>query len=56
MTIFIKTELKKADDQTDIDKYSVAANNTEYLLYVIKINLPYKHYNKIHDDKTIISC
>ena len=38
MTIFIKTKLKKSDDQTNIDKYRVAANITEY--HIIKINLP----------------
>ncbi len=30
MTTFIKTKLKKSDDQTNIDKYSVDANITEY--------------------------
>ncbi len=30
MTIFIKTKLKKSDDQTNIIKYRVAANITEY--------------------------
>ena len=35
MTSFIKAKLKKLDDQTNIDKYSVAANITEY--YIISI-------------------
>ncbi len=30
MTTFIKAKLKKSDDQTNIDKYRVAANITEY--------------------------
>ena len=32
MKAFIKTKLKKSDDQTNIDKYRVAANITEYNL------------------------
>ena len=30
MTTFIKAQLKHSDDQTNIDKYRVAANITEY--------------------------
>ncbi len=30
MTTFIKAKLKKLDDQTNIDKYRVAANIIEY--------------------------
>ena len=30
MTTFIKTKFKKSDDQTNIDKYRVAANIREY--------------------------
>ena len=30
MTTFIKTKFKKSDDQTNIDKYKVATNITEY--------------------------
>ena len=30
MTTFIKTKLLQSDDQTDIEKYSEAANITEY--------------------------
>ena len=37
MKTFIKTMFKKSDDQTNIDKYKVAANITEY--HII-INLP----------------
>ena len=29
MTTFIKAKLKKSDDQTNIDRYGVAANITE---------------------------
>ena len=50
MTTFIKTKFKILDDQTNIDKYRVAATITECY---IKINLPYKHHSKIYDDKAI---
>ena len=30
MTTLIKTKLKKSDDQTNMDKYRVAANITKY--------------------------
>ena len=30
---FIKAKLKKSDDQTNIDKYRVAANITEFISY-----------------------
>ena len=30
MVTFIKTKLKKSDDQSNIDKYRVTANITEY--------------------------
>ena len=30
MTTFINTKFKKSDDQTNIDKYRVTANITEY--------------------------
>ena len=30
MTTFIKAKRKKSDDQTNIDKYRVATNFTEY--------------------------
>ena len=30
MPIFVKAKLKKSDDQTNIDKYRVAPNVTEY--------------------------
>ncbi len=30
MTTFIKTKFKISDDQTNIDKYRLAANITEY--------------------------
>ena len=34
MTIFIKTKLKKSDDETHIDKYRVVANIIEYHIIV----------------------
>ncbi len=37
MTTFTKAKLKKSDDQTNIDKFRVTANITEY--QNIKINL-----------------
>ena len=33
ITTFIKTKFKKSDDQTNIDKYRVAANITEFIFY-----------------------
>ncbi len=30
MTTFMKTKFKKSDNQTNIDKYRVLANSTEY--------------------------
>ena len=51
MTTFIKAKLKKSADQTNIDKYEVSANISEYY---IKINLPKNYYSKIHDDKAIV--
>ena len=51
MTTIIKAKLRKSDDQTNIDKYRVAAKITGY-----HINLPKNHHTKIHDCKSIISC
>ena len=52
MTTFIKTKLKILDNQRNIDKYSVAANITEYhiisKLIFLRIIIP--------KDKAIISC
>ena len=42
MTTFIKTKFKKSDDQTNIDKYRVAANIIEY-----QINLHQDHCFKL---------
>ena len=36
MTAFIKTKLKRSNDETSIDKYRVAANITEYQI-VLKL-------------------
>ncbi len=33
MTTSLKAYLKKSDDQTNIDKYNVAANITEYYIF-----------------------
>ena len=33
MTTFIKAKLKKSDDQTNIDKYRVDANNCTYMCH-----------------------
>ncbi len=55
MKTFIKTKLKKSHDETNIDKYRVAANTTEFiskLFFLDQIN----HYYKIPDDMSIISC
>ena len=52
MTTFIKTKLKKSDDQTNIDKYRVAANNTEYHISNHTNN---NHHSIIHDDMAIMS-
>ena len=45
MTTFINTKLKKSDDQTNIDKYRLAAIITEYYI-ISKL-----HLYKIHDYK-----
>ncbi len=44
MSTFIKTKFKKSEDQTNIDKYRLAANITEYhiisKLIFLRIILP----------------
>ncbi len=43
MTTFIKTKLKKSDNQTNIDKYREAANITEYhisKLIFLRVSIP----------------
>ena len=47
MTTFIKAKLKKSDDQTNIDKYRLAANITEYHIISKIINI----LIIIYDDK-----
>ena len=54
MTTLITAKLKKTDDQTNIDKYRVAANIREQVSYYIKINFPQNHHSKVHADKAII--
>ena len=56
MTTFIKVNLKKSDDQTNMDKYTVATNVTKYHNKYIIINLPKNHNFKIRGDKAIILC
>ncbi len=53
MTTFIEMKFKKSDDQTNIEKYGVAAKITEY--YIISKESKY-HPSKIHYEKAIISC
>ncbi len=41
MTTFNKTKFKKSDDQTNIDKYRLAANITEYhIISKLIFNIP----------------
>ncbi len=47
MTTFIIAKLKKSDDQTNIDKYKVAENITEYHIISILIF-------QIYDDKELL--
>ena len=45
MTILIKAKLKKLDDQTNIDKFRVAANITNWLFgFDYRIALLFKRY------------
>ena len=48
----MKMKFKISVDQTNIDKYRLAANIT----YYIKIKLVKNFYSKIYDDKAFISC
>ncbi len=36
MTTLIKVKLKKSNDQTNIDKFKLAANNTEYNIIILR--------------------
>ena len=49
MTTFIKTKVKISDDQTNIDKYRLAANITEY--HIKDNNLTMNHYYKISNSE-----
>ena len=49
-----KNEVKKSDDQTNIDKYRVAADITEY--HTIQKLIYLRIIIKIYGDKAIISC
>ena len=53
MATFIKTKFRVSDDQTNIDKYRLAANFTAYH---IKVNLTKNHYSKNFDDKLHVKC
>ncbi len=48
MTTFIKMKFMKSDDQTNIEKYKVAANITDYHT-ISNFNLPQSHYSKINE-------
>ncbi len=50
MTAFIKTKFKKSDDQTNIDKYRLASNITEY--YILP-NCIRNHHIKFENHKTM---
>ena len=52
MTIFIKAKLKKSDEQTNIWKYRVAANITEYHI-MSKLIFRRIIIQKSHNDKGI---
>ena len=47
MTTFIKNKFKKSDNQTNIDKYRVAVNITEYDIR--------NNYTEIEIDRTILT-
>ena len=56
MTIFIKAKLKKSNNHTNIEKFRVTANVTEY--HIISKSIFFiiiDHHSKIHDHKAIIS-
>ncbi len=55
MTTFIKANLKKSDNQSNINKCKVAANITECHIVSKLIFLRLNH-KFMHDDKAIISC
>ncbi len=55
MTTFIKTKFKISDDQTNIDKYRLAPNITEFHI-MLKFILQRIIIPKIYDDKLIILC
>ena len=46
MATLIKGKLKKSDDNTNIDKYRVAASITEY--HIISNQSSEDHHSKIH--------
>ena len=53
MTTFIKTKFKISEDYTNIDKYRLAANITEYQV-ISKLSLQrINYYSKMYDGKAI---
>ncbi len=50
MTTFIKTKFKKSDDQTNIDKYGVAANIREYHIILYQIKFSIDSFFKFHEE------
>ena len=52
MTTSITTKFKKSDDQTNIRKYRVAANITEYHI-TSKLIFLRKNHSKIYEDKNV---
>ena len=45
MTTFMKTKFNISDDQTNIDKYRLAANTTEYHIIFCGSEIHLKHSN-----------
>ncbi len=61
MTTFIKTEFKKSDDQTNIEKYRILANITEYhiisKLIFIRISIPkFMKIRQLFHVKNVCKC
>ncbi len=52
MATFLKAKLKKSDDQTNIDKYRVAATLTEYHIEDSASNINFKFKWKQIQNKT----
>ena len=48
MTTFIKAQIKKSDDQTNIDKYRVAANIISYQIMIPKFMNQLNEYKALY--------